>query len=462
MSMFDAWALPGRMVEDIGGTALVEGAPVRRLELAVADLKRIASGLRGAGEHLRSLSSVTIAECLGAIGSRFRDPQDILRLEALSVLPETSGLSTEMAAHVLDGMCRDWTTEVFLELLEREFGHPEALDEADFPADFAALTTHFGSGAVPGVTATSLIRALLVKSPSLVKPGLGDVVLPVLWARAIHATYPSLGAAIAVAYWPGGDSELSAAAIAESDQVVVYGSDDTVAEVRGRMREDQRLVVYPHRVGLCGLGRESIAPQHLQLRAKEAALAVATFDQRGCVSPHVIYVETGGETSPTEFAEALATELSELERELPSGGRTPEEAVAFQQLTGTLEMRMAAGEDVILHSRPGEAWAVAFDPDPRFIPSCLGRFVWVKPLGDLGELPEVLAPVRRHLQTVALEFDPGRRAGSSKLPESRELKAALSALGASRLTTLLEMPWPRAWWEDDGHGPLRILVGRDD
>jgi Acyl-CoA reductase (LuxC) len=453
VSNFDAWALPGTIIGSVEGRALVPGTAVRRLLLTPDHVTEIAQGLRLAAPKLRGRSAASIAETLGGIGSRFRDPADMLRREALSALPETSGLSPQMSEYVLDGMCRDWSTEVFLELLEREFGDAGALDDPEFMADPSRLTTHVGAGSVPGVTATSLIRSLLVKSPTLVKPALGDVVLPVLWARAIHASDSTLGDALAVAYWPGADRSVATAAFAGADQVVVYGSDATVAEVRGTLREDQRLVAYPHRVGLCGLGRESLAPGDLRARARDAALAVATFDQRGCVSPHVVYVEEGGGSTAADFAQLLAEELSKLEGELPSGVRSPQEAIAFQQLKGTLEMRVAAGDQVVVLASPGEPWAVILDAEPGFRSSCLGRFIWVKQIGDLAELAGLLAPVARNLQTVALEVDHVRL---------EQLGTALRRIGASRITTLSEAPWPRAWWRHDGRGPLRVLLGRDD
>jgi len=453
VNTFDAWSLPGEMIDGLVPRKPVSGASVRRLDLLQGHLTQIAHRVRQGGEGLRGRSSLSIAEALGSIGVRFRDPSDVLRLEALSALPETSGLSSEMAELVLDGMCRDWTTEVFLEVLRREFGDAEALDRAEAPGGTAGLITHIGSGTVPGVTATSLIRSLLVKSPALVKPGLGDVVLPVLWARAIHAADPALGEALAVIYWPGSDHHIRAEAIELADLVVVYGADDTIAEVRTVQHKDQSVVAYPHRVGLCGLGRESLTPEGMRERAREAALAVATFDQRGCVSPHVIYVEEGGAVTPAHFAEILAEELAELEEKLPSGKRSIEDAIVFQQLKGTLELRAASGEAVVVFSDPGGPWAVVLDADPSFRPSCLGRFVWVKSVGDLSELPALLEPVREHLQTVALEVDPARQG---------ELDSTLRRLGASRITSLKDAPWPRAWWRHDGNGPLRILRGCND
>ena len=55
------------------------------------------------------------------------------------------------------------------------------------------------------------------------KPGRGDVVLPVLAAEAIREEDPILGEAIAVVYFPGGSEALEDAALLAGDVVVAYG-----------------------------------------------------------------------------------------------------------------------------------------------------------------------------------------------------------------------------------------------
>jgi hypothetical protein len=89
------------------------------------------------------------------------------------------------------------------------------------------------------------------------------------------------------------------------------------------------------------------------------------------------------------------------------------------------------------------------EPDPTLIPSCLGRTLRVHPIRDLGEIPEIFAPFRHHLQSCALEAH-----GERQLT----LAAALAEVGVTRITTLTQQPWPRAWWRHDGQGPLAALV----
>ena len=126
-----------------------------------------------------------LTQSIGRAAERFLDPEDPVRLEALEWLVPTAGISAEMAAMVLTGMARDWTGDRLAELLERELGAPEVLDDFQrldsgrtVHATGPALSFHVGAGTVPGVSVSSMIRALLVKSAVLLKPGKGDVAPP--------------------------------------------------------------------------------------------------------------------------------------------------------------------------------------------------------------------------------------------------------------------------------------------
>jgi hypothetical protein len=61
--------------------------------------------------------------------------------------------------------------------------------------------------------------------------------------------------------------------------------------------------------------------------ARQAALDVARYDQQGCYSPHVFYVQQGGRVSPQDFAHHLASELAGLQHKLPRRVLSLEEAM---------------------------------------------------------------------------------------------------------------------------------------
>lgn len=436
-----------------------EGGGARDEDPLSGDAARVlVQSLRGSAESLRARPWREIVEVLGRVGERFLDPADPLRRRAEELIPDDAGVSAPMARSVVEGMARDWTGERLEALVRADFPDPGVLDGfrpgpggSRVRALGPALTLHVGAGSVPGVTATSMVRSLLVKSPALVKPGEGDRVLPRLFARGIGEEDEALARSMAVVYWPGGEGEaVEEEALSLAEQVVVYGGNEAVRSLRRRLPPWVPLVAYHHRVSVGMVGRERLgAGGPSRSLAESAARAVALFDQRGCVSPHVIWVEEGGETGPADWAGLLADALEGLEGELPSGPPSPETASEVQQLRGAVEMRGAAGgADRVFGGRSG-SWTVVFEEDPGFVPSCLGRTVRVKPVGSLEEVPRLLAPFGEVLQTAAVERKEEGRPG---------LAEALARVGVTRITTFPDQPWPPPWWRHDGRGPLDVLV----
>jgi hypothetical protein len=458
MTPFDAFLLPPGCerppVYEV--LELPGGASIRYPVLPADQCESLLSGLEDAGEALGRAPVRSLSRSIGRVADRLLDPADPLRAEALEMLAPTAGISPEMADSVLAGMACDWTRERLDELLDREFGSVDVLD-AFQPRDGGrmvrargpAISFHVGSGTVPGVGVTSMIRALLVKSAVLLKPGQGDVALPVLFARALREEMAELSHAVAVVYWPGGETELETMALERAPVVVAYGGDDAIRSLRARTPVTTRLVTYHHRVGVGLVGREALGSDRGSGVARAAAYAVSMFDQRGCVSPHVLYVEEGGQVDPMEWAGVLWNAMAELEVELPVGRLHPEDASAVHQVRGVAEMREASGTGTrAFHSDPGFA-TVIFESEPDFVVSCLSRVVYVKPISDLVKVPAVLKGVEQHLQTVALEGSGDRRPA---------LAEALARLGVTRITPFQEVPWPPPWWHHDGASVFAGLV----
>ena len=418
--------------------------------------RRLCDQLIDAGTRLHERRTDALVASLGRAGARFLDPADPIRKAALDLLPAAAGLSPAMAREVLDGMARDWTADRLTRLVRAQFPDPGVLGGfrpgpggSRVRAFGHRLVVQLGAGNVAGVSVGGVARALLARSPVLLKPGLHDAVLPVLYARALADCDPELAAALAVLYWPGGAAAVEAEVLARAGLVVVYGGGDTVEAVRARIPATTSLVAYTHRVGVALVGRGALAGGRADRTALDAARAAAAFDQRGCVSPHLFWVEEGGALTPAGWAARLASAMAEVEEDLPTGPTPPEVASQVQQLRGTWELKQAAGEGARVFRPAGAEWTVVYDPDPAFSPSCLGRFVWVKPVPDLEGVAALLAGLHPFLQTAAL-CGAGGRAPS--------LVEQLGRVGVSRVTSLRRMPWPPAWWHHDGGDPLRALV----
>jgi len=408
--------------------------------------------LRATREHLRSRPVSAVVAALGTAGARFLDPEDAIRREALDRLPRTSGLSPEMCEVVLDGMAADWTPERLGELVEIELGDPRCLDdlvENEARSTMAvgpALCVQIGAGGVPGVGVTALLRSLLVKAPTLLKPGHGDALLPELYARSLAEVDEALARSLAVVCWPSERQDLLEAALGGAEVVVVYGSDETVAAVRAHVPATTRLVAYHHRISVGVVGRDALTRAAAPATAAALASAVSAYDRRGCVSPQVIFVEEGAACAPAELADLLARAMEETEKRWPSGALDPAEASRLHQARGTAEMMAAAHGGSVHH---GGAWTVTWEPRGWPTVPVAGRFVRVRPIRDATDLPAVLQPLRAHLQTVGI-------AGLG--PRARAVAVALGEVGASRVTPFQSVPFPPPWWHHDGRGPLLDLV----
>lgn len=435
-----------------------------------AELARTLERLRARAEALRARPVSDLWRALGRVGARFLDDDDPLRREALAGLPEAARVSEPMARVILDGMARDWTADPLRRTVERELDDPRMLDGLTdgVMAVGPRLCVQIVSGSVPGVSVHALLRSLLVKAPTLLKPGRGDALLPRLFARGLGEEDAALADALEVVYWPGGATELERMAVRAAEVVVAYGSDDTVAQLRALTPASTRFVGYHHRVGVGIVGREALvregygpAGSAVETAAADVARSVALFEQRGCVCPQLVYVEEGGEIGPSDFAAILAEAFSALEEELPGPPVSMEEAGARQQLRGTAELQAASGAVELHHGgqrgHEGErdhggadgAWTVILEREPVAGPGGGARTVRLRPIADATDLAEALEPLGPHLQSV------GYAGLGDRLDEVTE---AAGRTGASRVAPFGALSFPPPWWLHDGQGPLRTLL----
>lgn len=462
MEAFHLPALP-----DPPTTSWSYGEGDARLDLRIAQLtpdllrRQIEALVDERERHLVNRPVASIVRTIDRVAGRLLDPRDELRRAAEAALPVVTGSSPAMVRRVLDGMAADWRAPRLQDLLVAEFADPGVLDgwvarRSGHPggsrmrAIGPRLATHFFSGNIPGIAVTSLIRSLLVKAATLGKTAVGDPVLPALFARALAEEDPELGNCVAITYWPGGDEPLERVALKAAEAVIVYGGGETISAVRARVPASVRFLGYGHKLSFGVIAREALREESAADLAEAAAGEVATFDQQGCVSPHLFYVETGGSVTPERWARLLADSLRRLEADLPRGALSPGEASAIRQLRGAAEFSRISGAGVQLHaSGSGTAWTVIYDPDPSFEASCLNRVVRVKPIEDVTEVADLTTGLGSFLQTVGT-------AGPAERLEP--LADRLASGGASRITPIGAMAWPPPAWHHDGRPPLADLV----
>ena len=401
--------------------------------------------------YLATLPVHAILDVVDRTVARWLDPGYPLRRMAEAALPQVTGLSPPMIASTLPAMLEGYRKAPLLKLLEAELGDPLVLDgfrprAGGYSRVFGPrLITHVFSGNIPALSAPGLISALLAKSASLAKASSQEPIFPALFARSLAEEDPRLGECLAVLRWKGGDETLEEIAFSRSDVVIAYGTDEAMESIRTRVKG--RFIGHGHKLSFGIVGREALSD--LEEVAGKAAYDVSLFDQQGCLSPHLFYVEEGGAVGPEEFANGLAKVMEELEKRLPRGRISLEEAGAILQLRGSYEFKEIAGEDVAVYAGQGTSWMVIYEADPTFLPSCLNRTVRVKPIKDIFEVLDLVVPFGPYLSAVGVAVPPDRL-----IP----LADGLGRLGAGRICPIGRMQHPPIGWHHDGRFQLLDLL----
>jgi hypothetical protein len=389
---------------------------------------------------------------LDAVVARFLDPTSEERQEAEACLPAETGLSPEMIRHVLPLIFQGYRAERLEELLRDELGDPDVLDTFVLVAGGIRkaygprLITQVLAGNLPGAGLDSVIFALLVKSATLVKAASSAPLLPTLFARSLTRLDPDLGACLAVVTWPGGQTALEDIAFSRADVVIASGSDESLAAIRPHVLG--QFIGYGHKVSFSVIAREMLSKA--EDLAHRAAYDAVLFDQRGCLSPQLVYVDEGGRVTPGEFAALLAQALEHWQHLLPRGAVPAAASVAIRRVRDQAEWQALAGKAVALYTSPvGTNWTVIYEADPAFVLSPLYRTVRVKPLSSLTQLDSLLASWQPYLEAV------GVAAPSGKLLQIGEL---LGRVGVSRICPIGTMQIPPLSWRHGGRPRLADLV----
>jgi hypothetical protein len=331
---------------------------------------------------------------------------------------------------------------------------------------------------------------MLVRSAQFVKCASGTSLLPRLFAHSIHQADSKLAACLEIAEWRGKNNtdskpasnssstapsqptteprkpitvrvlneELTNALFEHADCVTATGSDEALASIRRRLSPRTKFLGYGHQVSFGYVANGNLSGVNARKAAAQAADDVVAWDQVGCLSPHVIYVEHGGTVSAELFAEMLAKELEEREKTEPRGELPVEHAAAIASRRSFYEMRAAYFHTNTMPDYPATriwksenstGWTVIYEADPRFQTSCLNRFIYVKGVTDLIETLQNADNVRGKVSTVGLAAPKDKVQG---------LAIELARWGVTRVCPLGQMQRPPLTWRHDGRLPLCELV----
>ncbi|RXT05688.1 acyl-CoA reductase [Ammoniphilus sp. CFH 90114] len=438
-----------------GKTGKIE---LRVPDLTAAQLEEITRILKKQyQDYVRHLRVQDVIDVLDQAVQRWLDPSYERRQIAQECLPIITGYDGEMIRLFLTQYLRNFRKEKLQRIVDEDFTNPLVLDE--FRPRMAGglvraygpeLATHIFSGNVPGLPLWSLASGLLVKSATLGKVSSSEPLFPVLFVKTIEEINPKLARAIAIVWWKGGHQELEETAFGHSELVIAYGSERSTREIARRIPSHVRFIPHGHKVSFGVIARECLEVSLASITARLAARDASWFDQQGCLSPHVFFVEKGGKISPRDFSRLLAQEMAAFEHKMPRAALSTEEQQALIQARSQAEFQSFQDEGTeCLASREDSSWTVIYREKADFSLSPLNRFVSVIPIQDLEEGIKKVTALKAYLQTVGIACPPLK---------FRKWIELLGQCGVNRICALGEMPQPKSGWHHDGRLNLGDLV----
>lgn len=464
--------LPQLFLADLPSEAVLTPQLIRDACIAVK---------RNRANWLAQRRTQELVELVAFAAERWMQPDSGFRRIALEQGAADTGFSPATLGRGLDALFRQLTPENLQALLMQDLGDARRLDEFVAPATelrqgrmaFARgpeMLVHIAAGNLPNSALFSLVLGILTRSAQFMKLPRNGNLIPRLFAHSLADLEPKLGSCLELAVWVGGQESLEAALFHEADCVTAQGSDETLRSIAPRLRHGCRWIPHGHRLSFGFIGNDQLSSYQASRLAHRAAADITAWNQLGCLSPHVFYVEDRGSVSAEGFAEFLAAALAEREAAEPRGPLPVEIAAEIAGRRSLHELRQAhhriTREEAktvprgaffdapqtgtrVWASPESTDWTVVYEEDPRFRTSCLNRFVYIKPCRSLEDMLRHAEVIRGHVSTL------GTAVGESRLAE---MIPVLAHWGISRICPLGRMQEPPTGWRHDGRPTLGDLV----
>ncbi|CAJ48251.1 acyl-CoA reductase [Bordetella avium] len=460
----EAAYLPGLSAQEVQWHVQTYARDGQTLEVALPVLSAAqmsALALRVRQASARHLKTMTVSEIITVIDravARLLDAADPLRQQADALLPWVTGYDANMVRLGLTGLLKTFRAPQLHRFVAEDFANPKVLDGFQPATKGGAvraygpgLLVHSWAGNVPALALWSLVCGLLVKAGNIGKLPSAEPLFAGWFARLLADVHPPWADCLAVVWWRGAGGDEASALYAQADTVVAYGGNEALQAIRQRLPVSTRLLAHGHKLGFGVISAAALDTLKGPALARRAAWDVMRYDQQGCYSPHIFYVQRGGPLPPQAFASYLAGELANLQNRYPRHRLDLQESAALAKWRQSIEWRQTAGRPAdILIGDPDDAWSVVYtDYAQDLAPTALQRSIVVAAIDSLDDVAPAVAKHAAYLQTAGVAATP---------EELYQLADQLGAAGVTRISALGAMSQPEAGWHNDGRFNLLDLV----
>lgn len=399
-----------------------------------------ATQVADAAARLRALAPLSTDEDIARIvhtlcqtGVRLLGADRTLSADLRHELQASTGLSSEMIEWGLDTTFSTVQPNV-LDLLAKEVTGTRGL--VPVPAKLVVVVL---AGNVFSAAVRAMFLPLLSGAPVLVKGASQDAVLPHFMLRAMRQIDPEIASRCELVAFARDTPDAAQALLEHADVVSLYGADETLATLAAQTKRGATIIRHGSGISASYIYADAVRDTwSVRDAAQRVALDIAAYDQRGCLSPQVVYVQRGGAIDARGFARVLFEEtLPEVARALPPGKPNLADQAQALQWRGAAQVRGELFD--------GKTFAVSYEARNEPRPSPGGRLVSVYECDSPDDFARALAPVGSALKCIGVA---GAREYRNRLAQSLRLTAA------PRICRIGEMQTPPFQAYADGQAPL--------
>jgi hypothetical protein len=350
----------------------------------------------------------------------------------------------------------------------------------------ADLMLGYAAGNVPGtgllLTLLGLAAAVTNHPPViLIRNSRREPIFTSLVLSVLESVDPALLNTTMVTIWDHEDMAVQEYLVAQADLVIAAASDETIEDL-DRIVKRVSTVAHPirfhghgHKVSFSTIGRECLAigqkmPESDKLLVDTvaclASLDVALWNQQGCLSSRVHFVEEtpgSGHHSPEAYARAVVHSLRELNQAMPKAVRNRRQIHnLFDQyqavaVNNPLQVLSQYDDDFLVILDRRELTGVQFR---ELVNACQARTVAIVPVKNVMEVPgRYLEQIgSHHLQSMSVALGSPDMEGLD--PRLLRYAEALGAVGVTSIRTVGRGAFPQLAYSWDGLLPLDLNARR--
>jgi hypothetical protein len=277
---------------------------------------------------------------------------------------------------------------------------------------FGARAVHVIAGNSPEIALRTVINNAITRSDAIVKIPANDPYAATALALTMIEMAPDhpITRHLSVAYWKGGDASIERRLYDSRsiEKIVAWGGFASMRSIREYLAPGLDLVALDPKLSASLVGSAAFASEHALADAvSRAAADVGYFNQGGCVSARVIYVEAGTDREGIARANEFGRRLFEAIQALPadlSSSHPSFDPVLREEIAG---LRHSTGFKV--HGGRGDEGAVIVSQSAELVDFSERLDCRVANVVPVDSIAEAMRHLTIHTQTIGIYPDELKR-----------------------------------------------------